>query len=299
MTTPALPPHPFTTAEARSLGITDSQLRHAVERGEIRRVIRGVYVPSDVPDDQRTRCAAAKLVLSPTSVARDRTAAWLLGIDVLEYDELVDVPPIETCVLRGTEPTRRTDCRGGTRDLAPEDIMVIDGIRVTTPLRTAMDLGCALRRASALAALDAFMREYGLTLAQMCAMLPRYFRRRGVIQLRSLVPLADPRSESSGESWTRLAILDAGLPRPRPQYWIVIDGVPVFRLDLAYPRHKVAVEYDGREFHLSEEQRERDRRRRQWLRDHGWTVIVVDKDSFTADALDAWLRELRVALGLA
>ena len=75
--------------------------------------------------------------------------------------------------------------------------------------------------------------------------LARYRRRRGVIQLRQLVQLVDPRVESERESWVLLAIHDAGLPLPEPQYWIEIDGVPTYRLDFAYPRLRVCVEYDG------------------------------------------------------
>jgi very-short-patch-repair endonuclease len=57
------------------------------------------------------------------------------------------------------------------------------------------------------------------------------------------------------------------------------------------------VEYDGQEFHNKrKKQRDRDRKRRKWLRDHGWTVIVLTKDSFTAEAIGAWMDELRVAL---
>ena len=168
-----------------------------------------------------------------------------------------------------------------------------------TPLRTAMDLGCNLGRRNGLAALDGFMRVHGITSEQFYAALPRYFRRRGVVQLRQLIPLADPRAESAGESWTRLEIEDAGLPKPEPQYWVQHRGRKLYRLDLAYPKSKVCVEYDGEEFHSDEVARQRDRARRKWLRDHGWTVIVVDKDSFTGEALFAWLQELREALRLA
>lgn len=128
----------------------------------------------------------------------------------------------------------------------------------------------------------------------------RWFRgRRGVVQLREPVQVADAQAESPGESITRLAIIDVGLPAPQPQYWIGVAGRRLPRLDLAYPRSRVAVEYDGREFHDSDEHKEADRRRRQWLRDHGWTVIVVDRNSFTPDALAAWRNELRLALRLA
>jgi hypothetical protein len=137
----------------------------------------------------------------------------------------------------------------------------------------------------------------GVTREQMLAELPRYFRRRGVVQLRQLVPLADPRAESPGESWVRISIVDAGLPAPEPQCSVHDEyGEPVFRLDLAYPLSKVSIEYDGREYHQSLQRREHDRLRREWLEQRGWTVIVVCKDDFTPEALASWLGELRTGL---
>ena len=121
---------------------------------------------------------------------------------------------------------------------------------------------------------------------------------RGVIQLRQLIEIAHALSESPGESATRLVIIDAGLPAPELQHWVTVNGVPTYRLDLAYPAHRVAVEYDGREFHDSPEQRARDAARRRWLREHGWTVIVVTKDDLASGSsrwLDLLARELRLA----
>lgn len=289
------PDRPFTTEQAYALGLTRGMLRRALADHTIRRVVRGAYVRSGVPDSQQLRLAAARLVIGASSVARDRTAAWLLDVDVMDYDELDNPPPVETCVLRGHHPTDRPECDSRTRDLLPEDIVVINGVPITKPLRTAMDLGCNLSRRRAMAAIDAFRRKYGITKGDMESVLPRYFRRRGVRQLRELIPLSTDEAESTGESWTRVEIVDAGLPMPKPQHWIHIDGVPTFRLENAYPEQKVAVEYDGEEFH-GPEQREYDRLRRKWLRDHGWIIIVVDKNSFTFEAISAWIGELRDAL---
>jgi very-short-patch-repair endonuclease len=77
---------------------------------------------------------------------------------------------------------------------------------------------------------------------------------------------------------------------------VSVEGVPTFRLDLAYPRARVAIEYDGEEFHSSPEDKQADRDRRAWLERHGWVVIVVDKDSFTDEALGAWIEDVRRAL---
>lgn len=293
----SFPDVPFSTAQAEAQGISRKRLVTATSTGAIRRVLRGVYVRAEVPDTVESRAACAALVIAPGSVVRDRTAAWIHGVDVFTHPEHEVLPPIETCVGRFKAPSERCGVDGGTRDLAPGDVMVVHGVAVTTPLRTALDLGCNLRRRDALAALDQFMRTFGFTRKQYTAETVRFFRRRGVVQLRQLIPLADPRAESPRESWTRLEIMDAGLPAPECQFWIEIDGVPTYRLDLAYPRHRVVIEYDGEEFHdRTPEQREHDEQRRAWLERNGWTVVVVKRGDFTGAGLDRWLNELRAAL---
>lgn len=291
------PETPFTPADLARLGISRRRLRDAVRDGVVRRVVRGVYVRDDLPDTIELRASAVALVVNRNSVVCDRTAAWLHGIDTFGYADTDVFPPIETCVLRGHDPSDRQGVDGRTRDLKPRDIMFLHQVAVTTPLRTALDLGCCLGRHRAIAALDQFMRVHGITREALDHEIPRYFRRRGVVQLRELVPLADARAESQRESWLRLDIHDAGLPAPQPQYWIEINGIATYRLDLAYPRHKVVVEYDGEEFHRrTDEQRKRDAERRRWLVEHGWTVIVVDKDGLQSADPDEWLRELSESL---
>ena len=291
-----LPAVPFTASEAARRGVTPWQLSEMVRCKQVRRVLHEVYVRADLPDTIELRASAYGLVAPPHAVVCDRTAAWIWGIDVLKKWELEMLPQLETFVLRGRTRIRRPETRGGERDLRPDDIVTVGGLKVTTPLRTSLDLGCCSSRYQAMATMDAFARVHGVGSAELTALLPRYRRRRGVVQARELVALVDPRTESTGESFAKLAIHDAGLPAPRPQSWVLVSGTPTYRLDLAYPALKICVEYDGEEFHTSAEDRENDRRRRKWLRDHGWVVIVVTKDDFRGSALDEWLHELREAL---
>jgi hypothetical protein len=297
MQTPRFPDHPFTLEHLRALGITRHRLDRAVADGRVRQVVRGAYAPADLPDTVELRAAAIALVVSEHHVIVDRCAAWLHGIDAFTWAEHDVLPPIEVCAIRGRNPTHLAGVDGGSRDLAPRDIQVLHGVRVTTPLRTALDLGCNLRRREAYAVLNSLAREHGLTRSALSSELLRFRRRRGVIQLRDLVPLVEPRIESERESWTYLEIVDAGLPLPEPQLWIEIDGVPTYRLDFAYPRVRVCVEYDGYDAHeRTAEQKDHDRERRTWLREHDWTVIVVRRGDFTGPGLDRWLRELAAAL---
>jgi len=290
---------PVTYAGLRALDVSRDQIRRAESAGVLRRLLHGVYVRGDVPLTTEVRLAAAVLVMSPHSVACDRTAAWIWGVDTFEYRELDGVPPVETFVLRGRHRTSRLEHRGGVRDLQPADWVAVNGVKVTTPVRTALDLGCTLNRREALAAIDALMRCHGFTDRDLRRLLPRYRRRRGVVQLRELIPLVDPRAESPRESWTRLAIHDAGLLAPACQWWVEIDGVPTYRLDLAYPHARIAIEYDGAEHHSLPDDRLRDEQRRSWLRAHGWTVIVIDAKAFAADTTDDWLVALEESLRLA
>lgn len=289
--------HPFTTAQARAAGWTPGALRRAASSGEIVRLLKGVYVGAGVELSIEVRCAAASLVVSPHSVVCDRTAAWVHGANVYGLREPVASAPLETCVLRSHSPSRRAGVDGRTRDLAPHDLMETGGVTVTTPVRTALDLGCALPRSRALGAMDKLARLHGFTAADLLVELPRFGRRRGVVQLRQLVAIVDGRSESMRESWVRLLIHDAQLPPPELQWWICVDGVPTYRLDIAYPDHKLAIEYDGEDYHLlTPEQLEHDADRRAWLRANGWTVIVLTKADLDGSAEGSWLREVRAAL---
>jgi len=119
------------------------------------------------------------------------------------------------------------------------------------------------------------------------------------VQLRQLIALASALSESPGESLTRLALIDAGLPEPELQHWVMVRGVPTYRLDLAYPAHRVAIEYDGQAFHDSPEQGARDQARRRWLRDNGWTVIVVRREDLMSSAAQLWITHVAQALRMA
>jgi len=162
--------------------------------------------------------------------------------------------------------------------LSKRDVMDLHGLTVTTPLRTACDLGRLLWRYDALAALDQFLR-LGVPHDELLEQVSRFKGYRGVIQLRYLAPIADPRAESVAESALRLHWHDARLPPPEIQ-WRVFDdlGLGVYRLDLALPEAMFGAEYNGEEFHSSEGDREHDEVRLTWLDEQrNWHIEVFDK----------------------
>ena len=106
------------------------------------------------------------------------------------------------------------------------------------------------------------------------------------VNVRELIPIADPRPECHQESHLRLVIIDAGLPAPEPQVW-VLDGTgrQAYRIDLAYRERRVGLEYDGRS-HLTFDRLNADRSRMNWLSARRWAMrYFTARDLYQTPAL--------------
>lgn len=274
---------PFTGSQARCLGVTRWFLATLIARGLVREVVRGAYVAMQVRDSIETRAAALRLVVPDSAVVTDRTAAWLLGVDALPRSAAYEPTPLDVFSSQDSR-LRRPGVHSGIRTLATHDVVVVDGIRVTSPLRTALDLGRLLPRYDAVGALDAFLRA-GVSRDALLGEIKRFKGYRGVLQLRELAPLSDPRAESAPESALRLHGLDAGLPPLEPQFWVCDNwGAEVYRLDLALPEIRYGAEYYGERFHTGDGQESRDEGRVEWLDDHRWEIDVFRRDDIYGQA---------------
>lgn len=272
---------PFTLATAQAQGCTKKALCALVESGHVRRPVRNLYVSSQVPDTLLLRARMLALVVPSDCFVCDRTAAWLHGAPAaLAPNEHLSVPQV-SCFRPSDEGRLRNALAvSGERAIRPRDLMQVHGIVVTTPLRTALDLGRLQRtRDLRLAGMDAMVRLGHFSLDELLAEVPRFARQRGVVLLRALAPLVDAGAQSPGESALRLRWYDAGLPRPRTQVPVVMqDGSSCF-LDLGVEDCLFAAEYDGEEWHSTPQQLLDDRERRGWIREHrSWVVEEYRKE---------------------
>ncbi|GAA1447254.1 hypothetical protein [Leifsonia poae] len=114
------------------------------------------------------------------------------------------------------------------------------------------------------------------TIDRMAAAVRRHGRRRGVRDLRCALERIRYGSMSPQETRLRLALIDAGLPEPKLNMRVVDpEGRLLALIDLAYPEHRVAIEYLGDHHRREKSTYRNDIARREMLSDLGWSVIFV------------------------
>lgn len=286
-------PTVLTRRELADLGIPRRVLSAWIEAGTVVQTLRGVYVRADALDDTSVRARALGRVLPPGAAVAREAAAWLHGIDCRAPGRLDEPLALDCVVATGRKPVAYSGVRGHADLLPAEDVVEVDGVPVTSPGRTLLDLARFSPTFMGLAAADALAHAYALDPAELSGRLEAWTGQRHVRRARRVLELCEPETESFGESWTRLRVVDAGFPRPEPQIWIYdANGVGLYRLDMGWRERRIAVEYDGVEFHSSPEQREADIARREVLAERfGWHVVGVDKG-------DVLGRQLRLELGV-
>jgi hypothetical protein len=150
----------------------------------------------------------------------------------------------------------------------------VGGLRVTSPLRTVLDLCLTLPLTAAVVSTDSALRA-GLVsraaLRRACAALAAGQDRSRVARV---VRLVDRRSGSVLESVCRVLFAEAGLPAPLTQFEVRgSDGRLLGRVDFAWPEHRLVVETDGFAFHADRASYRADRRRTHALVLDGWRVL--------------------------
>lgn len=242
-------------------------LEYAVGSGKLIRVRRGVYAP--MQPDVGTSLAALDLAADARVVACMQTAAEMYGFDTESDDRLHILDP---GIRMRPSPNVMVHQRLG----AP--LVEVRGRLLTAPAWTALEIARTLRRPRALAVLDAALRSGSCTHAELFGASDEQKGRRGIVQVRELVPLADARAESPMESEARLVFIDGGLPLPELQYRVVDLHGKVWRVDFAWPGAKVTAEYDSVEWHANTDGWKHDRMKSARLAECGWTTVpmVVD-----------------------
>jgi hypothetical protein len=228
------------------------------------------------------------LALPEGAVITGRSAATVRGVHLSWPEDPVQVvAPLEMRIgYRAGLTVRRTE-------LEPGDWEPWAGGRIATPMRMALDLLLGRPLPDAVADLDAVLRAGKVERAAVERMLASRSD-NGIVLARQAMALSDQRAESLPESRMRVLLVLDGL-NPVPQYWIEdADGERIARADLAFPEHKVAVEYDGDWRDGESWALNRDRNRLNRVHAQDWTVIFVTAPLLRDDR--KMIRTIRAAL---
>ena len=198
--------------------------------------------------------------------------------------------PVELAHTNARAAAGRADA---ARALLDGEKQIMGGYAVSTPERTAFDIGRRGAVRSAVVRLDALARATGFKADDVLRVARCHPRAPGLRRLETALPLVDAGAQSPRESYLRMLLIDAGLPRPRTQIPVLgDDGVPVAFLDLGWEESMVAVEYDGDQHRTDRRQYVKDIRRIEMLERMGWIVVRVVAEDRPA----AIVRRVRAAL---
>ena len=265
---------PFIGSEALVSGTLS---RHQL-RTRYRAVLPNVYLSNDVELSLELRVRSAWLWSGRTAVIAGAAAAALHGAKWIP-----DSVPVELVCANNRPPdgvlTRR--CA-----LTDAETQTLDGLPVTTPERTAFDIGRRGAVRSAVVRLDALARATGFKAGDVVRIAGSHPRSPGQRRLETALALVDPGAQSPRESYLRLLLIDAGLPRPETQIPVLgADGIPVAYLDMGWEDLLVAVEYDGDQHRTDRRQFVKDVRRLEMLARMGWIIVRVVAEDRPADVI--------------
>lgn len=300
-------PGPALRPRLLAAGFTDDELRRLRAERSVVAVRPGAYVHSS---DARLRepegrhalqVEAAVQQIGPGAVVSHASAAVLHGLP------LWAVPLDRVHVTRdrrsGGRRTRYLHLHPAALD--PDEIALVRGIAVTSVARTVADLARSLPFEAAVVAADGALRDHPIGRADLLEAVQRRSNRRGTSAARRVAAFADGRSESVGESRSRVALARCGLPPPVLQWEVrTTAGRWLARVDFGWPEHMTVGEFDGRVKYgrllrpgqdpgdaVFEEKRREDALRDEDLRVGRWTWADLDAFDPVAQRLRRGFRE--------
>lgn len=272
---------PLSRADALAAGLSDSDLRRSC-----RRVLRGQWIRGERSATRDDLRRAALGIAGPDAFLSHDSAGELYG-GVL--------PPTDSLHL-GIRDDRRIRSPGLVvhRYRHPVETALVQGYPATSLGQTFVDLATRWPLVDLIVFADSIVMRSPATLERLRTFAAASHG-RSVRKARRAAALTVVGAESPYETRTRLLMKLAGLPDPTVQHPIVNENErEIYRLDLAYPAYRLAVEYDG-DHHNSPGQRAKDLARREQIEQLGWKFVVGVKSDILQHP-SAFLRRIMTGM---
>lgn len=284
--------HGLVTSEQATTALGLSRKNRWVKEGRLLSVQPRVLRVAGAPPTWHQAVLAASLAADGTVSHRSAAELWGL-IQPAGYVE-ISVRRTHSSQLRPPAIVHRI------KDLHPELATQRQGLRLTDPVRTVIDLGLVLPKWAVADALSRGITTRLLTVPDVERLRDALGRqgRNGTGVMRSILEdrlLAADQEESLLEARFAKLVSRANLPLPEFQHEVWHAGRFIARIDAAYPDVLLAIEVDGFSAHTSPGSFQRDRTRQNRLVALGWTVLRFTWADVVKDPASV-ARTIRVAL---
>lgn len=259
----------LTRDQAVRLGFTKRQIDRRLASGQWIRVEAGVFRHHAIPAGWHNRLLAVCLATGGLASHFSAAALWRLDGFGRGRRLHVVVPPGHWSRRPGTRLREYTQ-------FARADATVVDGIPVTGPAVTLLDLAGVVPMERLLVAVDAARRHGLVDWPDLWRTLLTHARRgrNGSARFRCLLDEHYGARAVPGSAWNRQAamlVVEAGLPAPQLEYEVLADGI-AWRLDLAWPDARLGIELQSATWHLDRRSQRRDAHKSRSLQQLGWRV---------------------------
>ena len=195
----------------------------------------------------------------PDAILMGKIAARLSFWPELEAAEVQAVVKNQRVAYKGFDFVRRK---------VPDDLVTdVDGVRMTVPALTALDLCLEIGGDG----IDEVLRRGKSTLDEMHDALRMIRNQRGNEERRQFLLESSEEPWSAAERLFHRLLREAGITGWRGNVTLIIDDKK-YVVDVLFREHRLAIEIDGRLFH-GDARFEIDRRRQNALVLSGWRVL--------------------------
>lgn len=274
----------YTRKMLLAAGNTPRKIGRLVTEKKLLKLRKNIYIDNSsylklLPSQKAFAQIYALYLFAPSTIFSHYSAASLHGLPLISWDGATHILTSygSNTNIAGVKKHVKANLENFRGYFSPENI------QCTYPLQTILDCAQTGSLEQAVALADAATYR-GLVHPDTLKEQLLATTGRGSQKAQAVAKLFDPQCESVGETLTRLAISQAGLPLPVPQYWVEAHGYN-YRLDFAYPHLKIAIEFDGQmkysHFGSASSAVLKERQREKHLHNAGWRVIRVDWETIT------------------
>jgi very-short-patch-repair endonuclease len=234
-----------------ALGFTEGEIRGHIRRGLLHRIHPGVYAVGHRRLAPTGKLLAAQLSCGPTAFLSHRTAAALWGLRKLDTRRIHVTVPGPNIPIRPGLKVHRT-----RRALKAEDLARRDGLCFSSVAQLLIELAPEEKSGELDRLITQAVRKRVLNVTAVEQVLSANRRRPGCAKLGRAFRGYRPHADHKSGLERAFAELIRGTDVPEPLRNVTVDG---WELDFYWPEHKLAVELDGRSYHVAVKDLEKDK----------------------------------------